>query len=434
MIYLVSARRLHRVFHFLLGIALLCLPAIAMAQDGGSADPPAYAQTTGGAPAAGPGLFTEPRLLSSAVQFLIDNVGEGGRPKRGWYPEVSNMITGAGFVSLGPGYRKYFRNDQVFFDGSAALSWHAYKMAQARVEAPDLANHHVTIGSQVLWQDNTQINYYGIGPDTLEADKSQYRLESTDTIGYAAYRPRESLSIGGKVGWLASPNLLAPGGTFKPTLPEAQQEFPDDPGMQLQNQPDFLHGQVSVISDTRDYPGHPTRGGMYRAALTTFSDRSIGTFSFRQYEGEALQFAPLSENWILAFHAWAVFSDVANGNEVPFYFLPTLGGHSTLRGYSSFRFHDNDLAMVSAESRWALFTHVDGALFFDAGNVAPQAGDLNLAKTDYGAGLRLHTRKTTWARFDVGHGGEGWHFFLRTSDALRLSRVVRRTVAAPFVP
>src|SRR6185436_5574349 len=139
-------------------------------------------------------------------------------------------------------------------------------------------------------------------------------------------------------------------------------------------------------------------------------------------------------NLVLAFRGWIVVSDVPEGHEIPFYMLPSLGGHNTLRDYSNFRFHDRHLAVVNAESRWAIFQHVDAAVFFDAGNVAHRAEDLNLRKTDYGAGLRLHTDRTTVARLDVAQGSEGWKVVVRTNDPFRLSRLTRRVAGIPFVP
>jgi hypothetical protein len=71
------------------------------------------------------------------------------------------------------------------FDTSAAMSWHLYKMGQARLERQQLAGGHLTVGGQVFWQDNTQVNFFGIGPDVTDNDRSQYRLQSTDYVGYA---------------------------------------------------------------------------------------------------------------------------------------------------------------------------------------------------------------------------------------------------------
>jgi hypothetical protein len=421
-------------------IMLITVPAIASAQDFRVDDPPEAAQTraTGTVPPPSAGLWSEPKLLSSGIRLAIDKFGDTGEPKSGPYLETSNMITGSGWVSLGPGYRKYIFDKRGFLDASAAASWHLYKMVQGRFEMTDLADHHLAAGVQGMWQDQTQVNYFGLGEDSLEDNQSQYRMRSRDVVAYATYRPAGSggsLALAGEVGYLRRPTIDSPGGTFKPDFPETTQLFPTDPGVALSFQPNYLHSEWSITSDTRDHRSHPTYGGLYRAAMTTFSDRSTDTFSFRQYEAEAAHFIPLgTPSWILALHGWVLASDVQAGHEIPFYLMPSLGGNNTLRGYHNFRFHDENLAVVNVESRWAIFTHVDAALFYDAGNVAHRFEDLNLDKTSWGAGLRLHTERMTFARVDVAHGSEGWHFLLRTSDPLRLSRVTRRVAAIPFVP
>src|SRR5262249_35442121 len=114
--------------------------------------------------------------------------------------------------------------------------------------------------------------------------------------------------------------------------------------------------------------------------------------------------------------------------------LPALGGNDTLRGYYDYRFHDRDFLVASAESRWALFRDVDAAAFFDAGNVAPRPRDLNLKKTSWGGGLRVHTRTATLARLDIGRSSEGWQVFFKLDDPFRLGRLSRRTADVPFVP
>lgn len=158
-------------------------------------------------------------------------------------------------------------------------------------------------------------------------------------------------------------------------------------------------------------------------------------FSFRRYEAEGLQILPIvGERWVLALHGWGVFSDTSAGNSAPFYMLPSLGGGNTLRGYHDYRFHDRQLLVANAESRWALFTHVDAAAFVDAGNVAARVGDLNLDKTSYGAGLRVHSRTSTLVRLDVAHSREGWHLALKLSDPFRLARRSVRATVLPFVP
>ena len=70
----------------------------------------------------------------------------------------------------------------------------------------------------------------------------------------------------------------------------------------------------------------------------------------------------------------------------------------------------------------------------NAGNVAPRVSELNLDKRDWGIGLRMHSNRATFLRVDAAHGTDGWRFLFRTNDPFHLSRLSRRTAAAPFVP
>jgi hypothetical protein len=92
------------------------------------------------------------------------------------------------------------------------------------------------------------------------------------------------------------------------------------------------------------------------------------------------------------------------------------------------------MVVINAESRWALFSHVDVAAFFDAGHVARYADELNFDKTAYGVGVRLHTQRTTLCRIEVARGGGGWNFLLRRSEPLQLKRLGRVMLPVPFVP
>ena len=378
-----------------LTVAVLCsLPQPAAAQE----LPPPPAQ----------GFLAEPDAIERAVLF-VDRHLSSGDVTNGFHVETWNMIPGAGWISAGPGWRHWYDQDRVFVDTSASISWRGYKQAQARFELPRLANSRLAIGSQVRWQDFTKVAFYGEGPDTVEADRSEYRLRSTNLVGYATVRPLEWIGIGGLVGWL------------KPSEPSSETTF--------------MHSELSATADTRDFPGHPSSGGLYRAAMAHYSDRDAGVFSFRRYDAEAAHFVPVaSSRVVFALHGWLVATDVGEGQTVPFYMQPGLGGHNSLRSYTDYRFHDRHMLVFNAETRIAMMTHVDAALFVDAGNVASRVADLDFAKRSYGAGLRLHNRRQTFARVDVARGGEGWQMLFRLTDPLNLSRLSRRTAPVPFVP
>ena len=64
----------------------------------------------------GRAFFAEPPLLSAVVDQIIRfHLTDDSDPDPGFYPKVGGMISGAGWISLGPGYR------QRFFDGRAGI-------------------------------------------------------------------------------------------------------------------------------------------------------------------------------------------------------------------------------------------------------------------------------------------------------------------------
>jgi len=378
------------------------------------------------------GFLREPNLIQRAALFVDRRMGNGELTE-GWYIDTGNMIPGAGWPSAGPGYRRWFGKDGPVADASAAISWHGYKTAQARVEFPHLLKSRLLVGSQLRWQDYPQVAYFGDGPASAESSRSEYGFQSSNIAGYATFRPLRWLGIGANAGWL-KPSIESRGGFFEGDDPDTRALFPDDPVFSVPDDPAFIHSELSMTADTRDFASRPTRGGLVRVAAASFSDRDTGVFSFRRYEAEAAQFLPLAgARVVLALHGWLVGSDAGEGRVVPFYLQPALGGHNSLRGYADYRFHDRNMLVVNVETRVAMMTHVDAALFADAGDVAARAGDLGLGKRSYGAGLRLHSRRQTFLRIDLARSDEGWRFLLRLDDPLHLARLTRRTAPAPFV-
>jgi hypothetical protein len=384
------------------------------------------------------GLWPEPRQLRKAIalgeRYMDDEETGESKRKNGFYPELGNMVTGAGWISAGVGYRHFFGN-RAELDASTGISWRAYKMAQLRFEVTPLADDRFAVGVQTRWQDLTQIRYFGNGPDSLEANRSQYRLKSANSVGYLTFRPQSWLAVEGRLGWLRSPSILPPGGAFKPQYPYAASVFPDDPVFQQETQPDYVHGEIAVVADTRDKAGYPSRGGVYRAAVSRYADQDANQFSFGRYEVEAAHFMPIiNENLVFAIRGWVAGSTTDDGKHVPFYLATNLGGSTTLRGYNDYRFNDRNLALINTELRVAVFEHVDAVGLFEAGNVAARFGDLNLKKTSYGLGIRVHTDTATWARFDVARSEEGWKVMFRMNEPFRMSRFKKRTAQLPFAP
>ncbi len=415
--------------------ALLSLSIVVML----APNPVAAAQETppGWIPPTPTGLIDEPVLLTQFVNSTDSNLKRDGEPTDGLYAEFGNMITGAGWISAGPGYRHYVFNDRAFVDGSAALSWNLYKTIQGRFEVPHLANDRLSVGAQAIYQDLLQVEYFGLGNNSLKSNRSAYRLNNFDILGYATVRATSWLSVDGRFGWIPQPDLSTAAG------PKVRSRTRSIFFRTPQRRESGRSRHFCTATSRSKSTGATTRAirptaGIYRAAAALYSDRDAGTYSFRRYEVEASQFVPLfTKKWILALRGWEVFSDASSGHVVPFYLMPSLGGKNTLRGYYDYRFHDNDMQAFNVESRVALLAHVDAAAFFDTGKVAPRAGDLDFThlKTSYGAGLRVHNASTTLVRLDVGHSIEGWRVFFKISDSFKRSTPASgRTAVIPFVP
>src|SRR5687768_9391913 len=173
------------------------------------------------------GFLREPDAIQRIVIFGDRRLGNG-ELKPGWYIDRGDMIPGAGWLSVGPGYRRWSGNGSMLLDGSAAISWHGYKTAQARIEFPELLRSRFLVGSQIRWQDYPRVAYFGEGPASSKANRSEYGFQSTNIIGYATFRPVRWFGIGANVGWL-KPSIDSRGGFFKGDTPETQLLFASDP-------------------------------------------------------------------------------------------------------------------------------------------------------------------------------------------------------------
>ncbi len=172
------------------------------------------------------------------------------------------MITGEGWISAGPGYRRHVVDERMLLDVSAAVSWNLYNVAQASVEVPHLAHDRLTVGAQLMYQDFLQVEYFGLGNGSLESDQSGYRFKNTDVVGYATVQATRWLSVSGRVGDILQPRLLAAAGP-RVLVPSTVDLFSDASAPGILGPPSFLHGDVLVAADLRDHKGHPTGGGLY---------------------------------------------------------------------------------------------------------------------------------------------------------------------------
>jgi outer membrane protein assembly factor BamA len=215
-----------------------------------------------------------------------------------------------------------------------------------------------------------------------------------------------------------APDITAPGRT-----PSILNAFDGATVPGLTQQPAFFKWDAAVDLDYRDsIPPTRTavrldrlplagasRGGRYQVTFSSYDDRELNKYSFRTTRIDLQQFVPfLRGHRVLAFRALAVLSDTSNAQAVPFYLSPTYGGLSVGRGYPTFRFRDRNLLALQAEYRYQVSPLVGGALFADAGQVAPSVGAIQWSefKSTYGIGVRFGAAGGAALRFDLAFGGD----------------------------
>jgi len=328
-------------------------------------------------------------------QFLLE--------PSGFFPSFDSVYHGGGLTG-GAGYRRFY-GDNTYWQVRGLYSILNYKLIEGATVSKDHWQRRLNFGARAGWRDATQVAYYGLGQNSNEADRTNFRFKQTYFDGNAVLRPLPWIPIRGSVGyeqWATEPGS----GSF----PSIETRFTPDTAPGLNSNPNYLHSQVSAGIDWRTSPGYTRKGGYYGVTFHDYHNTGGGIYSFQRLDAEVIQHVPLlRETWVLAGRA-KMQSTLNNNDLVPYFLLPALGSGNTLRGYSSDRFRDRHSLLMNAEFRWIPAAGWDMALFYDAGKVASRRSDLDFKqlKSDVGVGIRFHGPFATPLRIDLAVSNEGW--------------------------
>ena len=328
--------------------------------------------------------------------------------------KLGSLTTGSGFA-YGGGYRH-----RRLFDGQgAATVWAAaslkrYWAMEGRFALPDLADGRVSLEAFARHSDYPREAFFGLGPDSRRSDHTSFDLRMTRVGGEAAVRPWKQLAFGGELEWLRP---RARNGT-DPRVPPIEALFDARavPGLGIETE--FIRTGVSAEVDYRQ-PRNARRGGWYRLDASRYQARSA-PFDFTRLEADLRQYlSAFAERRVVALRLLASTSTADAGSQVPFYLMPSLGGHDSLRGFRDYRFRGPHALLAQAEYRYEIWSGFDAALFYDAGKVADTRRDLDFKRLqhDYGVGFRFNTDNGVIFRVDAGFGSrDGRHLFIVFGD------------------
>ena len=320
-----------------------------------------------------------------------------------WHPFFESAYAGGGFT-VGAGYMRHVSAyNTIDFRGSVTPS--GYKRIEAAFTAPRLFARRGTLNLLGGWREATQVGFYGIGTaNTSQDDRANYAFDQPyGSAAFDFWPARKLLLLRGE--FEASTWHTAPGGGAR----SVDELYTAETLPGLGASPTYLHSQATIALDSRPSPGYARHGGFFGVTYHDFHDTG-GRFGFHQTDYDAIQHVPiLRETWVLSLHARAQLAASADGQAVPYFMLPSLGGGSSLRGFTSWRFRDLNSLLLQAEWRVMANRILDMALFYDAGRVAARRDDLTSAplKSDYGVGFRLHGPLATPLRIEIARGNEG---------------------------
>jgi hypothetical protein len=324
----------------------------------------------------------------------------------GFRLKLGGLINRSGFAA-GPEYYRQVLHEKARVSASIRGSLRRYYLMEAGFEAPSLADGHAFASLWAMHFDYPSVDYYGPGPNSHKQGRSDYLLEETGVEARPGVQPVEHLRLGGIGRYL----LFNVGPGRDDTFADADRLYSEQTTPGLQYQSNFLVGGGFLQYDWRDNPGRPRSGGNYTGQFATYSDTLRGHYSFDRLDLEAQQYIGFfNKQRVIALRGRIQATDPHQGNQVPFYLQPTLGGGDDLRGYRAFRFYDNNSALLTAEYRWEVFHGLDMALFGDAGQVFDRWQQINFRRlrTDFGFGFRLSANNQNFMRIDTAFSNEGF--------------------------
>lgn len=360
----------------------------------------------------------QPGRLEKALLYVEqeDPLGKIA-PYNGFYVQYgySGKPVGAG-LGLGGGFRHDVLDRRARFvvEGGASLS--RYTMARVDFSVPTIAGGRGEVGVEASYRHHPQEDFYGIGSASLD-DRVSFRFDGSRIESRAVARPVRWLALGTRIGYVD----VSVGGGTDTRFRSIEELFTDREAPGLEQQPAFLYGDLFGAIDLRDQPGNARAGGYYGVAWRRYADRDLDRYSFRRIDADLQHFFPIFDKKRVIAVRGRLMSTKANaGDEVPFYFRPTLGGSDSLRSAPDYRFRDNHALFMNLEYRWEAFSGLDMALFTDWGKVASRVRDVNLRdlRRAYGIGMRFNTYRSVFLRIDVATGGGGgFRYFFKFSKA-----------------
>ena len=400
-------------------------------------------------------LYAKPKLTSSQLAEKQDGSYFTGLP-------ILNYDADKG---LGYGARVYWhdngaKSSELFeytpykyeIYGQFLKTTNGWQYHVLHFDAPYIEGSLFRITSQLLYEKNTQANYFGTTSASLGAlddatgntyKTAQEQQEALDTEGnryfnrFLLEKPTAEINLahdffGGLVRLTTGVNFshayiqTYQNVTINDTFSKENKLYKDSKdGMLTGSEGGWDNGlKLAVVYDSRDFAPNPKNGNVFDFTAGLYSKLLGSDYTHQRYNVSTRNFfTPDSADFLTLAFRW-VYS-VQTG-DTPFYnknsigfadeFKFGLGGFRTLRGYQQDRFVANVKTVVNFEPRFSLYeAHTYGQSFkfiavpfVDAGKVFDKVSETDLSNYKYtlGAGMRIAWNQATIIMIDYGQSVE----------------------------
>jgi hypothetical protein len=349
---------------------------------------------------------------------LLDGF-ESGKGANGWQIVLGGMRSGQG-ITVGVGYRRTdFWRDRIGWRVTGRATPQLATLLDFELDFQGLRTERTFLTFYGKYENSPQMDYYGQGMSALEENRSSYRLEDIAfdfNAGFEIFNNFRAGITGGVRG-------VHTGSGKRSGFPSTDEIFDPETAPGLGEDTTYVRWGGFLYYDWRDYRGGPKSGGVYGLRFRQNSDRELMKYSFKQTELELQQYIPyFNKTRTIAMRLAVVLSFPTEGDAVPLYSQPTIGGNDNLRGFARYRFYDDHSILASIEHRWYAFSGLDMALFADAGKVVSRKADIDFTDLMYsgGIGFRARIRNAVIMRVDFAYGNEGFRFMWTFSDIYKL--------------
>lgn len=345
-------------------------------------------------------------------------------------PRPPNFITrgyraavGFGFVpkiqtNIGPrsgmAYEQQFTRFRPFY-ASAAIS---QRLSQRYRVGVMLDGEPVSFSSEVKWQRDAQMRFYGIGSQTPDDAEAFFKRDW--------WNASASTSVSASRLFTLSAGLAYEHNTIDLPIGEDESIFGGFPGESLYGaleQTEFAQIELNGTLDLSRKENFQQKGVVVGAAGRFYFGVNETESEFRLLSGFVRSYLPINPQQLFAVRVVSQIARHDAGNAIPFYHLSSLGGSRSALGFPTSRFVDNDMVSIMSEYRYEIWRELHSRmraetfLFFHYGAVGERLGQIESEDwhPSYGLGLRISQPTMLMCVAYLGFSSEGMTAGVRTS-------------------